>query len=234
MRAVLQQQTGQLAGHRGAQFGWVVFGSEHTGVAVQHHTQRPAALLAHIGHVVASRHLQQVPPVCQSTYGDVLALLVALHDHVLAPRLHTGGLVLDVVEYQIDARHWRKVALRGHLPNLQQVDEGLIARQEVLITLQRRPTRGDQRGVGAVEHGLFFGYLCVSGDPAVQPVRVDAVGDEVLALQHLDDVLLGGADVPPDLQLLQRHDHRTPGGLSVHSPGEDVSELRVCELVYEA
>ena len=47
----------------------------------------------------------------------------------------------------------------------------------------------------------------VVGDPSVEPVGVDTVGDEVAGLQHGGDVLHSRADVPPDLQLLQCDQH---------------------------
>jgi tetratricopeptide (TPR) repeat protein len=47
----------------------------------------------------------------------------------------------------------------------------------------------------------------VVGDPSVEPVGVDTVGDEVAGLQHGGDVLHSRADVPPDMQLLQCDQH---------------------------
>ena len=56
----------------------------------------------------------------------------------------------------------------------------------------------------------------VVGDPSVEPVGVDTVGDEVAGLQHGDDVLHSRADVPPDLQLLQCDQHSSTGLFFCH------------------
>jgi tetratricopeptide (TPR) repeat protein len=56
----------------------------------------------------------------------------------------------------------------------------------------------------------------VLGDPSVEPVGVDTVGDEVAGLQHGDDVLHSRADVPPDLQLLQCNQHGSTGLFFCH------------------
>ena len=66
----------------------------------------------------------------------------------------------------------------------------------------------------------------MGGNAGVQPAGVDGVADKVRALDHLDRIVNNGADLPPDLDLLQRDHHRPNGRLARLALGKQVPKLR--------
>lgn len=74
----------------------------------------------------------------------------------------------------------------------------------------------------------------MSRNARIQPSSMDVVLDEVRALYHINGVVHDGPDLAPDLDLLQGHHHRPPGGLSSLSLGKQMPKLHMANQTWSA
>ena len=168
----------------------------------------------------------------QAAVGEPIHLhlhIRVVHDDDVVGRAALGHLQLVLVAV-VDELHVHARAQAVERQYLAALEIGLIGGE-----LVRHVAVGHvQRGAHEREHDVGPLGPHLVGDELVEPAGVEAVAQERLGLEQLDDVLDGGAEVAAYAELLEREDHVFARDLARLAPREAVAELRVGELVQAA
>ena len=221
---VIDQVADELARGEALELGRVILRGEHAGARADQKA-RAAGLLLGMHDVRRSIQLDEQTAVVEFPDDDVDRRAVEPEHQVL----RAGALDLDGVLLVINNERFHR-GVHGD-PRRRQL--ALLEIAEVLDLLLVEALHGPD-GRAADHRQVPRGPLrrLLVGDPLVEPSRVVHVADKVLRLDEVADVVRVGADLAPDLELLQGDDHRPDGRVPRLRLGEQVAELRVGELVH--